>query len=57
MEPAQLGVPHSEIQIELFQLRTCISVDRQKTTWDYMGGGAPHRTNMYWEGGTPHILS
>ena len=24
---------------------------------DYMGGGTPHRTNIYWEGGTPHILS
>ena len=23
----------------------------------HLGGGTPHRTNVYWEGGTPHILS
>ena len=24
---------------------------------NYIRGGTPHRKKVYWEGGTPHILS
>ena len=66
---AQLGMPHSRIQIEfgfLLQAGTCHilyfaqnlrqsqSVQGTELNW---GGGTPHRKSVYREGGTPHIFS
>ena len=68
-EQAQLGVPHSRIQVELgfiLQAGTCQilnfaqnprqsqSVQGTELNW---GEGTPHRKSVYREGGTPHIFS
>ena len=69
MKQAQLGVPHSRIQVELgFILQAGIcqilnfaqnprqsqSVQGKELNW---GGRTPYRRSVYRQGGTPHILS
>ena len=67
-EQAQLGVPHSRIQVELsfiLHAGTCQihnfaqnqiqsqSVQGTELNW----WATPHRKSLYREGGTPHIFS
>ena len=69
MKQAQLGVPHSRIQVELgciLQAGTCQilnfaqnprqsqSVQGTELNWWW---GTPHRKSVYQEGGTPYIFS